>query len=294
MANACASLPSLAPDLALLNRSFPERSVAAGAGMVSFRECGQGPAIVLLHGIGSGAASWLHCALRLAQGARVVAWNAPGYGDSTPLALAAPEAGDYAARLHGLLEALGLRDVLLVGHSLGALMAAAYAALPESRARGLLLLSPAQGYGGAERRERGRQVLRERLGMLAELGVDGMARQRSSNLLSAAAGDADRAWVRWNMQRLNLAGYSQAVQMLCGDAIEAYLPARVPTLVACGAADAITTPQDSALLAARFGLPYQAIPDAGHACYIERPDALAALIGAQARAATSQQHRDQS
>src|SRR5256885_11891381 len=76
----------------------------------------------MLHGISSGAASWLDVALELAPRARVLAWDAPGYGRSTPLAPDAPTGADYARVLEQSLQALGVRRCLLVGHSLGALM----------------------------------------------------------------------------------------------------------------------------------------------------------------------------
>ena len=74
-----------------LQQRFPERLVQLADGaQLAIRECGQGPVVVLLHGIGSGSASWLHCAQRLAAGNRVIAWDAPGYGLSTPLPPARP------------------------------------------------------------------------------------------------------------------------------------------------------------------------------------------------------------
>jgi pimeloyl-ACP methyl ester carboxylesterase len=61
--------------------------------------------------------------------ARVLAWDAPGYGNSAPLApMAMPGAADYAERLWAWLDALGPQaaaPLVLVGHSLGALMACA-------------------------------------------------------------------------------------------------------------------------------------------------------------------------
>ncbi len=127
-----------------LQQRFPERLVQLADGaQLAIRECGQGPVVVLLHGIGSGSASWLHCAQRLAAGNRVIAWDAPGYGLSTPLPPARPKACDYAACLELLLDALGVESCLLVGHSLGALMATAYAAgIGAARVRRLVLLSP--------------------------------------------------------------------------------------------------------------------------------------------------------
>lgn len=168
-----------------LQQRFPERLVQLADGaQLAIRECGQGPVVVLLHGIGSGSASWLHCAQRLAAGNRVIAWDAPGYGLSTPLPPARPKACDYAACLELLLDALGVESCLLVGHSLGALMATAYAAgIGAARVRRLVLLSPARGYGAAELRDSGAQVRRQRLENLERFGIDGMASERTARLL---------------------------------------------------------------------------------------------------------------
>jgi len=89
---------------------------------ISYREAGAGPALVLLHGIGSSSASWLFQLESLA-GYRLIAWDAPGYGASAFLAMAEPQPADYAQALHEFLERLLLKDVVLVGNSLGCLMA---------------------------------------------------------------------------------------------------------------------------------------------------------------------------
>lgn len=295
-----AGISAMAPEadslqyaLSLLERHFAERTVAVEGGAVSYREIAAAPgvppapAIVLLHGIGSGAASWLPCALELAAaapGSRVIAWNAPGYGGSTALAAARPGAQAYAARLRQLLQALGVLDAgrfVLAGHSLGAMMASAYAAAHPATLDKLVLLSPARGYGQAARLEQGAQVARERLSTVGELGVHGMATQRSSRLLSSDASTAQRDWVRWNMAQLKLPGYTQAVHLLCGDAIENYALSGAVCAVAsvhCGSADNVTTPADCRLVADHHGLPFALIEQAGHACYVEQPLAAAAAI----------------
>lgn len=297
-----AGISAMAPDadslqhaLSLLERHFAERTVAVEGGVASYREIAPAPGaqpaqsapqptFVLLHGIGSGAASWLPCALALAAaapGSRVIAWNAPGYGSSTALPAARPGADAYAARLRQLLQALGVGRCVLVGHSLGAMMASAYAAANPATLDKLVLLSPARGYGQAARLEQGAQVARERLSTVGELGVHGMATQRSSRLLSGNASTAQRDWVRWNMAQLNLPGYTQAVHLLCGDAIENYALSGAVCAVAsvhCGSADNVTTPDDCRLVAQRHGLPFSLIDQAGHACYVERPAAATAAI----------------
>ena len=51
---------------------------------IAYRETGAGPALVLLHGIGSGSAGWLF-QLETLKGYRLIAWDAPGYGESENL-----------------------------------------------------------------------------------------------------------------------------------------------------------------------------------------------------------------
>jgi DNA-binding IclR family transcriptional regulator/pimeloyl-ACP methyl ester carboxylesterase len=152
------ALPSLAADqLDRLEQRFAARPVVlAAGGQVSVRECGSARdgalPLVCLHGIGSGSASWLEAALLLSGRTRVIAWDAPGYGASTPLSMEAPRGGDYARRLHALLDAMGIRRCVLVGHSLGALMAAPAVRQDAERFAALALISPARGYGAARAR----------------------------------------------------------------------------------------------------------------------------------------------
>lgn len=275
------------PDLlAVLDTHFAEREVLVGndATRVACRIGGtRGPVVVLLHGISSGAASWLPCASLLAAGARVIAWDAPGYGRSTPLPMPNPTARDYALRLEQLLGALKVRPDLIVGHSLGALMASAYAAhAPADMQPGrFLLLSPALGYGAADNEEKSQAVAQQRIDALESLGVEGLAQRGPTRLLSPAATADAQAWVRWNMARLNPDGYRQAVALLCGDDIHRYLDQRqVPVEIGCGSEDVVTTPVASSALADRFALPFHAIADAGHACYIEQPQAVARVVRA--------------
>ncbi|MEJ8857923.1 alpha/beta fold hydrolase [Variovorax robiniae] len=272
---------ALAPsELARLDARFPARKVPVrGGAVVSVRECGSGPAIVCLHGIGSGAASWLETALLLETDARVIAWDAPGYGESTPVASMVPTAADYADRLHALVDALGLESLVLVGHSLGAITAG-FASRPGSplaaRIRQLLLISPASGYGS--RAADSARVRQQRLAALDDIGIAGMAAQGDRRLLSAHADDTARQWVRWNMARLNDSGYRQAVELLCGGDLLADLPPAMPVRVACGALDIVTPPQGCAEVAAKCGVPLELIADAGHASYVEQPQPVAALL----------------
>lgn len=272
-----------------LRRGLDGRAGAASAprdghvpvqgGALSYREWGHGPdTVVLLHGISSAAASWDDCAPLLATEARVIAWNAPGYASSSALPQHQPLASHYAEQLASLLEALRIKRCLLVGHSLGAMMAVAYASLPGSAAYELLLISPAMGYGGPEPARPPEVVRQGRFAALQQKGIEGMAQALPSRLLTARATVAQRERVVSVARQLSEHGYRQAVEMLCGDAIQNYPAPKVPTRVFCGDQDVVTTPAQSEDYARYLGAPFGFIHDAGHACYIEQPLRVAALI----------------
>ncbi|MDW5443615.1 alpha/beta hydrolase [Polaromonas sp. SM01] len=273
----------LQAPLALLDSRFPQRIVALPSGArVAVRECGvpgDAPTIVLLHGISSGAASWLHPAVMAGEQAHVIAWDAPGYGDSTPLAGDAPRDADYAARLHELLQVLDVRRCVLVGHSLGALMAAAYVRdMGASRVARVVFISPAGGYGGAAQAAASERVRTDRREALHTLGVDGLAERIAQRLLSPAADAAARAWVQWNTARLQPAGYLQAVELLCASDLGASRDLEVPVEIHCGDADVVTPPAACRGWADLYAAPFDLIKGAGHASPVEQPEAVARLI----------------
>ena len=281
-----------APFEARLDR-FPARSVDVGGGAdVSYREAGgavdASVPIVLLHGIGSGAASWLQQLEVLGLSHRVLAWDAPGYGASTPVAAPAPVAADYAARLRGWLDALGVARCVLVGHSLGAIVAGALASASSERMAALLLISPAGGYGAAPQALRV-QKRDARLAMLAQLGPFGLAQQRSGNMLSPNASDDARRWVRWNMERVLMHGYTQATHLLANADLATDLATYEGlTQIAVGEQDAITPPAACEAIAKAARTPLRIVPGAGHAGYVEAPDAYNTLIDTFYRSALEQ------
>ena len=262
-------------------QDFPLQRISTPLGQVAYRSAGgEGqPLWVLLHGIGSASGSWLaQLQAALQRGVRILAWDAPGYGQSTPVQPDQPLARDYAARLWAWMDALGCGPVHLVGHSLGCLMASAAAQAQPQRVKHLWLLAPAAGYGLADPQVRARK-LQERLEKLQTLGPVGMAAQRASAMLSSAASAEQLAWVEHTMAQVIPAGYTQASQMLAGDDLASYLTGLAcPVDVACGQADRITPAQGCAELAARLGLPFHLLGEVGHACPLEAADRVNDLL----------------
>lgn len=267
---------------------FPAREVSGAGRRFSYRRAGRGPDLVLLHGIGSGSASWVHQLAHFQDRHRVTAWDAPGYGGSDPLDRAEPVAQDYAQALGAFLEALAIDRAVIVGHSLGAMMAAAFAAAPATawagELGGLVLAAPALGFARAAAKIRQRE-LADRLSSMKRLGPEGLAKARSPAVLSADATPEALALVQWNMARLTVAGYAAAVHLLVhGDLARDAARADLPMLVVCGDADTVTPPDQSRSFAEALpAAEYKEISGAGHACYIERPAEFNRLLGAYAQ-----------
>jgi len=92
-------------------------------------ERGQGPALVLLHGIGSMIDDFVLSGLvaRAAERYRVIAIDRPGYGRSSRPRRRRWTPAAQAELIHSLLRRLDVYCPVMLGHSFGATVAAAYA-----------------------------------------------------------------------------------------------------------------------------------------------------------------------
>ncbi len=97
---------------------FDEWQIELHGRRAVYRIAGEGPPVVLVHGMLNSSSHWQAVALDLATEYTVIAPDLIGHGDS-----AAPR-GDYslgahAASIRDLLTALGIESATIVGHSLG-------------------------------------------------------------------------------------------------------------------------------------------------------------------------------
>lgn len=251
------------------------------------RPAPQGAVLVLLHGIGSNAATFEPLLARLPRSWRVIAWNAPGYCGSAPLDVEWPLASDYAEALRQLFDHLGLDRVFLAGHSLGCLIGAAFAAAHRERVGRLLLSSPALGHGVP----RGCQLsaaAQARIDDLDAYGPDGFARRRAPRLVYAPqANTAIVDQVRDGMARVQSPGYGQAARMLAaGRLLDDAARLQVPTDVIVGAEDVVTPPEYARRAHAAIKPAWRGsltlVPAAGHALYQQAPAAFVAALEALA------------
>jgi pimeloyl-ACP methyl ester carboxylesterase len=84
---------------------------------------GRGPAVVLLHGVSESAAIWAPLFTQLRH-FRLLAVDLPGHGLSDPVTFRRGQVREHARRLlDDILDALGLDEVPVIGHSLGGMFA---------------------------------------------------------------------------------------------------------------------------------------------------------------------------
>lgn len=266
------------------------KSIATGHGEITCLEAGarenSGAPLVLLHGIGSGAASWQAQLEAFSDRYRVIAWDAPGYGGSAPLGPTVPDARDYAAALADFLDAMDIGSCHLVGHSLGALMACAFAKRWPERVLSLMIGDPAAGYGNADPDLRAKRRS-ARLDLLDELGPEGLARERHGVLLSEEAPDWARKRVHDVMSRIRPDGYRQAVELLMhGDIHADAAEIKLPVTVVVGGDDTVTPPEGCRKVADSFAnARFEILPGLGHASYVEGPEAFNAVLAEHLEAA---------
>jgi pimeloyl-ACP methyl ester carboxylesterase len=130
---------------------MPVSHVVVDGVEVAFSDVGVGePALVLIHGLGSYMPVWQRNLDALAQHHRVVAIDLPGYGKSAKANFDYSMAF-YARTVDGVINALGLKRVVLVGHSMGGQIALTHALRYPGKAERLVLVAPA----GFERFGRG-------------------------------------------------------------------------------------------------------------------------------------------
>ncbi|MCI3238806.1 alpha/beta fold hydrolase [Streptomyces spinosisporus] len=112
----------------------------------AYRMAGEGPALVLIHGIGDSSATWAELIPRLARTHTVIAPDLLGHGASDK-PRADYSVAAYANGVRDLLTTLGIESATLLGHSLGGGVAMQFAYQFPERTERLVLV----GSGGVGR-----------------------------------------------------------------------------------------------------------------------------------------------
>ena len=235
--------------------------------------------VILLHGVGGGKEAWPDAMKALVgEGFRAVAWDMPGYGASPAIS---PFDNEGLARaLERLIDATGARRNILLGHSMGGMIAQEAVALFPEKIHGLILsaTSPAFGKPGGDWQQ---QFLQSRFAPLdAGSGMAGLAPDLVRGMLAPDASDAVMAQAAAIMARVPEATYRAALAAIVSFNRQGNLAnINVPTICISGEHDKNAAPFVMEKMAARIpGAEYLCLKDAGHIANLEKPVEFNAVV----------------
>jgi 3-oxoadipate enol-lactonase len=252
-----------------------------GGAEIHYEVAGEGPAVIFAHGLGGNHLSWWQQVAHFAPSRTCVVFAHRGFPPSSPVpGKSAPDS--YADDLAALIQKLNLKDVALVGQSMGGWTCLEYALREPQKVRALVMASTSGtlDFGHLEDAEVSEWMQRSPAA-LAELqsrgihpaGGERLAREQPALAqlywqISEMAPASFREDVRSRIRQMRtrkpalLASLAMPVLFITGDEDWVFPPAAGPAL-------AELAPKGSAVR----------VPDAGHSVYFERAAKFNELIG---------------
>lgn len=247
-------------------------------GAIAWREAGDGEVVLLLHGLGGSRIAWEPQIEALSDRWRCVAWDMPGYGQSSPLDPFTFGAIADAAAL--LLDQLEVESAHLCGLSFGGHHAMHTALRHPTRVRSLVLADTSAAFGGDGTDPD--EWLRVRTAPLdAGLGLPDIADEVIASIAAPGFRGIERDRTAAAMARIPEAGFRAACRLLTShDVAHRLHEITAPTLVIAGELDEETPPAYAAVIAEAIpNCQLEVIPGAGHLSPAEAPDAFNQIVG---------------
>jgi pimeloyl-ACP methyl ester carboxylesterase len=262
---------------------FAERYTEARGVRLRWFEAGSGPDLALLHGFGGAASNWAAVAPALAQDHRVLVADLPGHGGSSALPAAPARLDPYADRVASLLGG----PTVLVGHSLGAVVALRLAIRHPKLVRGVVLAAAA-GIGSSSASSARALALTSVLQPGRRVAPLGSVIARSPTLRTFAFGVvsvADPRALDPFVAEAFLAGSglyrdlgAAGAALVRSDSRLDLERLRCPVFVLHGARDVQVPLRDAFEYTRRLRAPLRVIADCGHLLIAERPRAVVAAV----------------
>lgn len=247
---------------------------------IAYERAGAGPPLVLLHGyVGDGPTTWRPQLDGLCDDFTVVAWDAPGAGGSSDPPESFGMAG-YADCLARFVDRLGLETPHVAGLSFGGALALEFSRRHPTTPKTLILASAYAGWGGSLPADVAQQRLYQAL-VLADQSPDAFVGALLPTMFSDATPPESVDAFGASIAAFHPAGF-RAMARASAENLRDVLPhINVPTLLVYGDRDAragLTVAED--LHAAISGSQLVVLPDAGHLCNIETPEAFNGAVRA--------------
>jgi 3-oxoadipate enol-lactonase len=267
--------PLFTPDLPKDQLQETEGYVPVEGGRLYYREAGQGPAVILIHGGYLDLRMWDDQVAVLATAHRVVRYDVRFHGRSTSEEVPFSDMADLGV----LMDSLEIPSATIVGLSMGGQIAVDFALMHPERVGSLVLVAPGLSgfpfgspelgaYMEAITDAIGRDDFPEMIEIFTRYWCDGPKRtpeevdpEVRSKVLEMLAG----SWERW--------GRSPLVQQLDPPAMNRVSSIHAPTLLVVGSVDMPDIQEVVAHLVANIpGALRVDIPDVAHMVNLEAPE----------------------
>src|SRR5689334_20345963 len=246
---------------------------------------GSGPPLILTHGYSSTSAMWQGQIAALSRHHKLVLWDMRGHGQSDyPESPAAYSEALTVADIAALLDAVGAKQAIVGGLSLGGYMSLAFYRSHPEQVRALLIIDTGPGF----KKDDARAAWNKR-------SLDNADRFDREGLAALKTLSAERA----NVAHRDASGLAHAARGMLtqrdAGVIETLPHIKVPSLVVVGADDTPFLAASDYMAGKIPGARKAVIPAAGHAANIDQPqlfnDAVVAFLddlarGSQQRAAS--------
>ena len=247
----------------------------------NYVELGEGPPVLLVHGLGGSWQNWLETIPHLAESHRVIAVDLPGFGASPmpPWGISMPAYGRF---LHDFCERVGFGSGAVIGSSLGGFVASELAITEPDRVERLVLASAA-GVTWAQARREPAAVLGRLAAAAAPLAfryrMEGLRRHRLRQAAYRGMVDNPRKLrpellFEITEPALHAPGFYDAVTTLVGyDIRHRLVEIEVPTLVVWGRNDRVVPSPAAGLYKKLIGDNAELVvfDRCGHLPMLERP-----------------------
>lgn len=251
-----------------------------GGADLSYDVAGDGPALLLLHAFPLGLSMWDPQASAFAATHQVIRFDARGFGGSPP--------GDGLLTMERiaddgvlLLDHLGVSRAVVCGLSMGGYAAFALVRRHADRLKALVLADTRAGADGdparAARAAQADKVRKEGSAAIADAVLPKLVGETTHKQRPELLARLREAIAR-NPPR----GIADALAGLAAraDSRPTLREIRVPTLIVCGAEDAITPVAESEAMASGIaGSRLEVVPQAGHLSSLENPEAWNGVVG---------------
>ena len=240
-------------------------------GQIAYRETGTGQTLFFLHGMNGNSKSWENLFYSLSSSFRVVAWDAPSFGGSDVFG---DNIEEYKNAAKALIETLKLKKIILIGHSMGGLIASQLAYDNDVSVSGLILSSTHLGFGckkGEPLMERYANRLKTFSTKLSDIDYAMERAQRNTPEGTSESVIKFLANVALDIRKESIRDGGRMSQE--ADNTNICKDLKVPVLILSGGKDTVISTEMHASLIAALPRAHKVVfPKAGHASFAEYPD----------------------